>query len=301
MYKILEEEKRPCGKRDVKYVKVLCTIHKETFWIKQNHFKSGSVGCCGCKVMATLGKANNLRHINELVKVNVNYIFCPNTGKWDYKCSVCGYEGSSYLDKLKLGRIGCRCSKNFRYTKEDREKQIQGLVDKEDNIVSFSLDVYNTTLDSSLSVICSAHGKYTCTVNNFVNHHSRCPDCAKDISSFGYYTEKKDIQDYLYLLKLESDSESFLKIGRSFKPEFRAKKIAKESGYNVTVDSLFSSNHEQVVMWENKLLKDFESVAYIPDRYFKGTTECFSLEGYEEIKVYAENLKLTLDNNPPFH
>lgn len=290
MYKILEEEKRPCGRRFVKYVKILCTLHKEIFWIKQSHFKSGSISCGGCRSLAILGKADNLRHIDELIKINDKYIFCPNTGKWDYKCRICGHEGSSYLDKLKMGKIGCRCSKNFRYTKEDREDQVQNLVDSEYNISSFSLDIYNTTSDSTLSVVCTAHGKYTCTVNNFVNHQSRCPSCAKDISSFGYYTEKKDIQDYLYLLKLESDSESFLKIGRSFKPELRAKKISKETGYNVTVDNLCSGTHEQVVTWEVKILKGFENISYKPKRYFKGATECLYLNGYEELKIYIEKL-----------
>lgn len=290
MYEITNKEKRPCGKRCVQYLQIYCTQHHERFWIKQSHFRSGSISCKGCRKLSMLGKADNIRHIEELKEVNDKYIFCPNEGKWDYRCTICDYEGSSYLDKLKMGKVGCRCSKTFRHTKEDREKQIQSLIDLEDNILSFSLNKYKTTIDSQLIVECKEHGDYSCTVNNFVNHHSRCPECAKSVSTFGYYPAKKNIKDYLYLLKLTLGSEKFIKVGRSFNPEDRAKKISSSTGYTVTVEHTINSNHEQVVKCENEVLKYFEAYSYNPEKYFKGFSECLSLDILEDVKKYMNKI-----------
>lgn len=298
MYTVLEEEKRPCGKRAVKYVKVFCSFHKESFWIKENHYKSGSVSCKGCRSLGRLGNADNTRHIEELKKVNNNFIFCPNTTRWDYKCMVCDYEGSSYLDHLKSGKIGCRCSKNYRHTKEDRERQLAVIVSKDSTINSFSLIRYNTTLDSELEVDCDAHGKYYCTINNFINHGSRCPDCARELSTTGYYINKTEVTDYLYLMKLQSKDETFIKIGRSFNPTGRLRSINSYSGYHSEILLLFEDTHKSIFEKEKQGIIGFRKFKYIPDKNFAGYTECFTLEGESILKNYIEKLKQTLDKNP---
>lgn len=269
-----------------------CTLHDQVYWTKSNHYKSGTVTCKFCQGLQRLGNSDNSRHLEELYDVLPYYTFCPDKLTWSYKCNKCGFIGTKKLDKLKLGQKGCKCSKTYKWTKEDRETQIMDLVKKEPNITSFELIKYRTTLDSELRVTCETHGEYTCTVNNFVNHGSRCPECAKELTSLMFYPLKSQCKDYLYLITLEKDTESFIKVGRSFKPDQRFSVIMRESGYELSdVKILLEDTHEKVHFAELSVLREFELYSYKPKNHFKGSTECMDKSCEGSIKIFIENLK----------
>ena len=269
-----------------------CTIHDQEYWTKSTHYKNGTVTCSGCQELQRLGNCDNLRHLKELESLLPDYTFCPDKVSWSYKCNKCGHLGSKKLDKLKRGQKTCRCSKTYKHTKEDRELQINELIQIEPNISGFELSRYKTTIDSELKVVCDLHGEYTCSVNNFVNHGSRCPSCAKEITSRQFYSSKRYCKDNLYLITLENGEESFIKVGRSFNPQSRFSVIARESGYTVKdIIILLEDTHEKVHSAEAIVLKEFETYSYKPLSYFKGSTECRDKSCGDKIKIFIENLK----------
>jgi len=131
---------------------------------------------------------------------------------------------------------------------------------------------------SYFEYLCPTHGNQIVRYSRFVNTGTRCKYCWKDKQKengnlYGYYPERKDEKDYLYLLDFDS---KFLKVGRSFDVERRVGKnqLQKESGISDIVKlRVFTATHQEIYNTEQTILKELRERGF--QYQLSWTKECF--------------------------
>lgn len=136
------------------------------------------------------------------------------------------------------------------------------------------VDGYKGANKTRFEYICKIHGKQNVSYNDFVNHRTRCGGCAKDDSGFyGYYPERKDEQDYLYVLNFDN---KFIKVGRSFDIDERIKGLKYESGIpkrKIHKLRIFTAAHQEIYDYEQELHSELRERNF--QYYVDWSTECF--------------------------
>lgn len=103
--------------------------------------------------------------------------------------------------------------------------------------------------------------------------------CGKVINNMGFYPERIDWKDTLYLLELKSKgvgTENFCKIGRSFVFDRRLSNLGAH--YTIKVLATVNDIHKNVFKYETELLKLASPWRYTPEISFGGQGECFTSE-----------------------
>lgn len=108
---------------------------------------------------------------------------------WFYTCPICSFDeyvkeglcsGSfeAHGSHLKQGKLSCRCSTNFAWTKPQREYQIKRklLVSPKYSFAGWSEEYRKNT--SKFNVLCSEHGVWETSVANLISGNHLCPSCA---------------------------------------------------------------------------------------------------------------------------
>lgn len=157
------------------------------------------------------------------------------------------------------------------------------------------------TSKTKVTIQCPIHGNF----NQIPSVHlkgSGCRKCGDSIIS----TSRRDgicgwgLRDWIklaesssefskykvYIIKCSSNTESFIKIGRTFK-ELKNRFCSKLSmPYSYEVISEISDNPFRVFKLENKLKKICKEFSYIPLNKFSGQYECFTPDCLELLKDY---------------
>ncbi len=178
------------------------------------------------------------------------------------------------LGHLRDGKVSCRCSKSYRWTKEQKEYNISKVLE-EDNIIFVSWKNKDR-----VNLKCNTCGKEWDTLYyNVVSGGNRCPVCSRHECKEGFYIGKGEVEDYLYLLKFTHEKESFIKVGRSFNIANRVRDFP--SYYNVEVLGYVKDTHKGIYELEHKthcILRK-NNLHYTPNFKFGGSVkECFLLE-----------------------
>lgn len=127
---------------------------------------------------------------------------------------------------------------------------------------------------------CKIHGKQNVSYNHFVNSGRRCGGCARDENirrlreegnGNGYYPERKDEQDFLYVLDFNG---KFIKVGRSFIVDKRIDSLKSLSKikkiYKLRV---FTATHQEIYDYEQELHSELRERNF--QHYVDWSTECF--------------------------
>jgi|TARA_A100001518_G_C1227290_1_gene80729 hypothetical protein len=201
---------------------------------------------------------------------------------WNYKCPVCSkdeyvkagvcsgiFKGSS--THLKNGKLSCRCAKSYRWSREQREYQILKQLDKcGGKFISWATQDYKN--DSMFNWECSEGHLCNTSVDKFLGVGRRCPTCATVNMNFGYYANRVDEVDYLYVYKIEE--LPYIKIGRTFNPERRLKENVNRildyygEDFSLTLEqTLFTAKHGYVYEKEQELLGNTEYNIFSKNKY----------------------------------
>ena len=212
---------------------------------------------------------------------------------WEYTCPVCSVD--AYVDAevcsgtwvredytFKNGSKPCRCSPNYRYTKEQRLFQLNNLGRKDCEKI---LDVFS----GAVYWICNGGHNCKTSTRNFLKMRG-CMECYNINKTeshsrlFGYYNNRKYESDYLYLV-IDSEDTSYFKIGRSFYPEDRIRRICRETGRDLKVSKIFKGTHNDVFRCEQKVLKHFKDSRIVKEY----STECLLLETFEDVVTFLNS------------
>lgn len=144
---------------------------------------------------------------------------------------------------------------------------------------------------SRFEYVCNQHGKQNVSYGNFVNQGTRCGGCAKDLGNGnGYYPERKDEQDFLYVLDFNS---KFIKVGRSFDVDERIKglrdvsKVVKSKIHKLKI---FTATHQEIYDYEQELHTELRERNF--QHYVDWSTECFENESLFILNKLLDNCGL---------
>lgn len=215
----------------------------------------------------------NLKHNNKYDYSKVEYvnvktkvtIICPEHGEFEqrpndhlsgYSCPKCGgtqqLTTDDFIEKAKL---------------------IHG--DKYD----YSKSVYVKS-HIKLTISCPLHGDWSVKPNNYLNGKG-CPKCGVDDGTWHYSVwERKGKRSVnfdsfkVYIIKCWNDTETFYKVGKTFK---KVKERFKSSiPYNYEVIKIYEGDAKEISLLEQKLNHINKEHSYLPLLEFKGRHECFS-------------------------
>ncbi|QEG08850.1 hypothetical protein [Aeromonas phage 4L372XY] len=148
---------------------------------------------------------------------------------------------------------------------------------------------------SRFEYFCKTNGKQKVSYNNFVNNGTRCDGCWKDRqkelgNGNGYYPERKDEQDYLYLLNF---NDKFIKVGRSFDVNERLKglrTLSKTPIKKIHKLRIFTATHYEIYYYEQELHSELRERNF--QHYVGWSTECFENESLFVLNNLLDNCKL---------
>lgn len=201
----------------------------------------------------------------------------------------CTVEGCSCRWKPTVNSIinvgtGCpdcriRLLKSINVTPEqkalDKCKEICNEMNYE--VIGF-VNGYKNNKTTRFEYICKIHGKQNVNYGHFINKGCRCGDCWRDKqkgvgNGNGYYPERKEEQDFLYVLNFNSQ---FIKVGRSFDVDKRIYSLKFESEIpksKIHKLAIFTATHKEIYDLEQELHKELRVRGF--QHYVDWSTECF--------------------------
>lgn len=228
-----------------------------------------------------------------------NYI-CPLCSQDEYvENNLCSGIFTGALSTLSAGSLACRCSQNFKWSQQQREYQLKKILTSESCQFTGWCGKYSGAF-SKFNWICSKGHECSTEVSNFIHLMHRCKTCSESV--FGFYHERSNDNDFLYLLKFCNTDELFYKIGRTFKPKERFKYFSEF--YNIDVVSVVDDLHINVYQKEKYFKKELSlrGYHYTPKESFDGSAqECFTqnILNHSEV-VHIFGLK-EFENDPINH
>jgi hypothetical protein len=223
----LKAEKKPCG----------CSI--KTGWTQQQYLIL--VNRAGEGRFIVHGFVGDFAGANTKVKLeclkdkwiwiaNINHVINDKSG-----CPKCSIEQRRVPENIALQKCTDVC-KEMNYTP-----------------VGF-VDEYTSAHNARFEYMCAKHRKQEVIYNSFVNTGRRCVQCAKDLGNGnGYYQDRKDEQDFLYVLDFDS---KFIKVGRSFDVGERIKSLrtlSKTPIKKIHKLHVFTATHQEIYNLEQEL------------------------------------------------
>jgi hypothetical protein len=173
---------------------------------------------------------------------------------------------------------GSGCPKCYGNAKPAEQESLQKCIDicKEMDYDAIGFPDRYKNAKSHFEYVCKIHGKQKVCYDNFVNGGSRCGGCWKGRqvelgNGNGYYPERKDEQDFLYVLDF---NDKFIKVGRSFDVERRIPELQRLSDIQEILKlRIFTATHQEVYDYEQELHSELRERNF--QHYVDWSTECF--------------------------
>ena len=137
-----------------------------------------------------------------------------------------------------------------------------------------------------IKIFCNLCNKYFFQTPSAHIHQSQgCPTCSDEIRILGDTArnlKKKNIfiEGNLYVIECYSDKESFFKIGVSVRKTYQRYSGTKLP-YDFEIIAELPIGLIEAYLQERYILEQYERYSYKPDKYFKGHTECLSVNPIE--------------------
>src|SRR5574343_31335 len=209
--------------------------------------------------------------------------FHGQTTKLNLECLKDGHKWTANINNVINNARGCpKCKYELQKEKRKTPEHIalQKCIDicKESDYEALGFPGGYKNAKSRFEYVCKIHGKQEVIYNNFVYQGSRCIGCWKDRkrdfgNGNGYYPERKDETDYLYVLNF---NDRFIKVGRSFDVDERINSLKKpsESGIkNITKLRIFTATHQEIYDFEQELHSELRERNF--QHYVGWSNECF--------------------------
>ena len=197
--------------------------------------------------------------------------------KLNLECLKDGHKWvASIHSVINIGN-GCpKCSNKYKPTEQEALQKCTEICKEMDYDIIGFVNGYKGAHKTRFEYICKTHGKQNVSYFSFVNNGTRCNGCWKDRqkelgNGNGYYPERKDEQDFLYILNF---NDKFIKVGRSFDVERRIPELQRESGIQEIIKlRIFTATHQEIYDYEQELHGELRNRGF--QHYVDWSTECF--------------------------
>lgn len=268
-----------------------------------NSFLSIYIGCPKC--------AGRYKPHSEIVKqfnkkgAYDGFIFSKNNNKktkqgkksyWDYTCPVCSEDEyvkavvcsgifTATASDLNRGVKCCRCARGYRWTKEQREYQINKICEDENLKFVGWVGEYKDC-KSKFKWLCTNGHKCSSTVNSFINGKCRCKTCFEESGNCnGYYPERTEEKDFLYVM----DFLTPYKVGRSFDVGQRRKDLRNKEGISGLPEALqtYTATHQVIYDTEQAIHAELRERGF--QYHCDWTNECFTKDCWYILQEILED------------
>lgn len=237
--------------------------------------------------LSKIEKVKDYYTITEMDDRKYCNIFCPVCAEDVMtKNGLCDGNFVTRKAYLLKGWLPCRCSTSVKYTFPQKEFKVKQKVEQVGGeFISLGDD------RTSVKYICKNNHEVNVHYNSFVNDNDGCRSCYNLYNRFlGLYKNDLDRDDNLYLLRLSSEHESFIKVGRTFYLDKRLKSY-EDAGYSIDTFVLLEDNHENIFDLEQSIFEKFKEYHYRPLTYFKGCVgECLEYEKFNDILDFIDGV-----------
>lgn len=205
-------------------------------------------------------------------------------------CNDCGNEFQQTVNSHLQGSgcnnkacIGKKISKAQMHTKDEFVNKAIRTHSKDR--YSYENSIYKGQ-HTKLNIFCNLCNEYFSQTPSAHIHQSQgCPTCGEEIRILGDTArnlKKKNIfiEGNLYVIECYSDKESFFKIGVSGKKthlRFAGTKLP----YDFEIIAELPIGLIEAYLQERYVLEEYKKYSYTPDKYFRGHTECLSVNPLE--------------------
>ena len=216
------------------------------------------------------------------------WVICPICREDDYsKIGGFPHEFSASYGNLKLGVIPCRCSKAYRWSREEREFLIKRMLCEKGAAFKGWIEDF-TNNNSRFLFYCGKGHIRDISLRSFLRGNF-CKDCSDKevINGNGYYPERKHEQDSLYVIMF---GEDYIKVGRSFNVDDRLRRFnsyMRSSGFNdkaIKILHILTGEHYKVYneeQWIHEELRERGFEYNEPDGLW--STELFDTDSLQVI------------------
>lgn len=286
-------------KRSNKKVSIVCVEHGSFEQIPSNHLTG--YGCPSC---SNDKRAHNLDSFISKSKIlhsdTYNYSKVEFTNSNEVVTIGCKKHGD-FEQKVKyhLSKSGgCPvCLKESTIARR-QEEFIRRALEKHGDRYDYSNVIYE---DSRIPVKigCPDHGEFLQKVGIHMTG-SKCPKCSSEeraLKQHWDYLERCKLDHnlanshaVLYLLKLDHEHESFIKVGISSSFNRRLGHY-KEEGLTFEVLKVVNTTAIKAALLEREALKYIREngIRYIPNKVFAGWTECATLESKNQLLEFLRS------------
>lgn len=236
------------------------------------------------------------RFITKGNKVHNNFYdysvteYVKSTEKLKIKCPVHGIFTQRVAEHLR--GYGCNKCGIERMAKTKRKRLNEFIADSISiHGLKYGYDEVNyINNNTKVAIICYKHGKFYQEPKSHIRGCG-CPKCRAEYMNtlaYGFWSKEKFINFYknqlttLYIVKLNSNDEEFIKVGIT---GGKVKDRMKTIPYNYEL--LYSMKDSPKNVWEKEnlyhnLLVDYK---FVPNIKFQGRSECFNLKALEVLAL----------------
>lgn len=288
--------------------KVICTecskdkeLFSEGYFVStKGHLKSGRKPC-GCskkpewKDWQYLVLASRVGEKKNFIVHGFAEEFHGNKTKLNLECLRDGHKWTTSIDKFINKGTGCAtCSGVYKPTEQEALRNCTSVCEYIGYTSIGFVNGYKNCY-SRFEYICKIHGRQNVSYHNFVNNGTRCIGCWKDRqidlgNGNGYYPERKDEQDFLYILNFNN---KYIKVGRSFDIDERInglKKLSESGIKNIKKLRIFTATHQEIYDYEQELHSELRERNF--QHYVGWSTECFENESLFILNKLLDNCGL---------
>lgn len=204
--------------------------------------------------------------------------------KLNLECLKDGHKWVASIHNTINGKCGCPvCANNIKAEQKRKpineviESCIKICVESNYEFIGFASEYKN--FSSRLEFVCKIHGKQEISYQSFINGKIQCSGCRKEKqkelgNGNGYYPERKDEIDYLYILSFDN---KFIKVGRSFNVDERIRNLRSLSKIKkIHKLRMFTATHQEIYDYEQELHTELRERNF--QHCVDWSTECFENE-----------------------
>lgn len=271
------------------------------FYARKEHLLNG-VKPCGCSKNPRWDAKQNITRVARILeKKNIKVIgytcgFKNAHSKIDCVCDK-GHKISISINNVINGKGHCcKCTGKYIPTEQEALERCSTICTYLGYTPIGFVNGYIGTKNTKFQFHCKEHGKQVISYQGITSSKRGCKVCAlnkRDLTKrqsgigYGYHPERKDEQDFLYVLNLDN---RFVKVGRSFDVNDRIRNIKtpSRSGIkNIIKLRIFTATHHEVYYYEQELLEALRSMGF--QHYVPWTNECFENECLFDLNNMLDN------------
>ena len=278
---------------------ISCPLHGDFEQQPTNH-KSGQ-GCPKCgrekcdknrKVWTEESFRLKVSEIQPALIFNKTVYVNPKT-EVVYDCPIHGEKSAYPYNLLK----GCGCKQcHSSKPKISKDEWLDRFIDCNCENISYNSIPESFTAEEKITFICSVHGEFKQTPRHHLK--SCCPECGREGVGWtdtlwqNAADRSKNFDSFkVYIVRCWDDNEEFYKIGKTFvtiKERFN-NRMSLPYEYEL-IEYFTFKDSKNASSFERHLQKHNRTYRYLPEKYFGGYHECFTLQATLNILQRGQSL-----------